>query len=80
MKIKSEYNKREFKNKSKNLTYKQIVNSNFSKIKLDDLIISYCIVSNWYDLNIFFSKNVIIATQNDFKKATDIIYSSLLYS
>ena len=80
MKTKSEYDKKEFKNKSKNLTYRQITNSNLSKIKLCDLIIPYCIVSDWYDLNIFFSEIGMIASQDDFKKSTDIIYNQLLYN
>lgn len=78
MNVKSEYNRNEFKNKSKNLTFKQITNSNLSKIRLCELIIPYCIVSDWYNLNIFFSEMGMIASQDDFKKSTDIIYNQLL--
>ena len=80
MNFKSEYDKKEFNNKSNNLTFKQISRANLSKIKLCELVIAYCIVSDWYNLNIFFSEMGMIASQDDFKKATDIIYNSLLYN
>jgi hypothetical protein len=80
MNMKSEYDKKEFKNKSNNLTYKQIVSANFSKIKLCDLIVPYFIISDWYDLEIYFSETGIIASQKDFKRATDLIYNCLLYN
>ena len=80
MNIESEFDKKEFKNRSKNLTFKQITNSNLSRIRLCNLIIPYCIVADWYDLNIFFSEIGMITSQQDFKLATDVIYNHLLYN
>lgn len=76
----SEFNRKELKNKSNNLSFHQISRSNFSKIKLKELIIPYAMVSDWFGLNIFFSDLGIIGTTDDFKKATDVIFDSLLYN
>ena len=80
MKNEIEFNRKESRNKSNNLTYIQITNSNLSKIKLCELVIPYCLVADWCNLNIFFSDIGMVCSVNDFKKATDVIYNSLLYN
>lgn len=76
----TEFNRKEGFNKGNKLTFNQIVRANFSKIQLCDLIIPYCLVSDWYKLDIYFTEQGIISTIDDFKKANDVILNSLLYN